>query len=167
MKDEKVAIGPRWYCKICSARYKTKFGMLIEVHHDSKAYFALTPPIDIDDIQAMHLKTVHDPSLVISPGRYIPIIYCACGATNEMSLDCVVRPKDPSSPEGFVVKDFLPYAADSMLRAAVAGDFHHSPADEAARYGVYKILAYEELSNLGLFEWGDLFKSAMIKGKKS
>ena len=67
MKEDECATGQRWYCKICSARYKTKFGMLIEIRNYQHVYFALTkcPNMDIEDVRAMHLEATHDPRLVV------------------------------------------------------------------------------------------------------
>ena len=31
LKDEQEAVGQRWYCKICTARYKATWGIVVEV----------------------------------------------------------------------------------------------------------------------------------------
>ena len=80
----------------------------------------------------------------------------------------VVRPEDPSSPDELYhsILDFHPYVGTGLLRAAVPGDFWKGSVDETEQYGVYKILAYEELKKLPLFEWDQLFNAAK-KGKKA
>jgi hypothetical protein len=47
--------GQRWHCKVCGARYMTKFGVIIEVVQPHGASYMLAdfPPSTLDDVSAM------------------------------------------------------------------------------------------------------------------
>ena len=50
----------RWYCVCCGTRFKTKFGMLVEIHITSPAPTSIfmrseISNLDVDDVRAMYL----------------------------------------------------------------------------------------------------------------
>ena len=66
--EDPLAPKQRWYCDTCTARYKTKFGVLCELVHGKSqiAAYALAdiPPFDFKDVKTMtiqqrfgHIKT--------------------------------------------------------------------------------------------------------------
>ena len=55
MKQDPLATGQRWYCKVCFARYAHKFGQVVEVSYKDQVFYfwALPPDIVVEDIRAM------------------------------------------------------------------------------------------------------------------
>ena len=51
-------MGRRWYCGICRARYKTKYGVLVEIILNGKAMYckADLPPHAIQDAKLMKIE---------------------------------------------------------------------------------------------------------------
>ena len=62
LHDDPQAVKQRWYCKMCTAKYKTKFGVLVEfvLEQGGKkvAMYALgdLPPFDIQDAKLMKIE---------------------------------------------------------------------------------------------------------------
>ena len=60
MRSDLTKTGQRWYCNCCGSRYKTKFGMLIEIiiGEDTQAMYckAELPPPDIQDAKNMMIQ---------------------------------------------------------------------------------------------------------------
>ena len=50
----------RWYCVCCGTRFRTKYGMLVEVHTKGVSTFMLAEVIggDVEDIRAMFLENL-------------------------------------------------------------------------------------------------------------
>ena len=57
-KEDPAATGQRWYCKMCHAKYKTKYGVLVEMINGSQACYCLgeLPPFDIQDAKMMAIE---------------------------------------------------------------------------------------------------------------
>ncbi len=57
-KDDPAATGQRWYCKECRARYKTKFGVVVEILANNTALYckAELPPFDLQDAKSMKIE---------------------------------------------------------------------------------------------------------------
>jgi hypothetical protein len=57
-----IADGQRWYCKVCGARYMTRFGVLIEIVQPHAVSYMLAdyPPDTIGDVRAMAMEREHD-----------------------------------------------------------------------------------------------------------
>jgi hypothetical protein len=57
-KKELEATGQRWYCKMCYAKYKTKYGVLVEMINGKQACYCLgaIPPFDISDAKLMAIQ---------------------------------------------------------------------------------------------------------------
>ena len=57
LKDELEATGQRWYCKRCTAKYRTKFGVLVEMINGTQACYCLgeLPPCDIQDAKMLKI----------------------------------------------------------------------------------------------------------------
>ena len=52
--------GQRWYCNCCTARYRPKFGMLVEVVADGATYWMLAKfPTDWHDVKWMSVEERH------------------------------------------------------------------------------------------------------------
>ena len=53
----------RWYCVCCQARFKTKYGMLVEVHTQGVSTFMLAEVSnkDVEDVRAMYLEKTLNP----------------------------------------------------------------------------------------------------------
>ena len=53
----------RWYCVCCGARYKTKFGMLVEIHSGGASTFFIAEVSnkDAEDVRAMRLEQELNP----------------------------------------------------------------------------------------------------------
>ena len=50
MHDDPLLSGQRWYCPICEGKYKTRFGMVVELRDlDRTVYHALADCCDPDD----------------------------------------------------------------------------------------------------------------------
>jgi hypothetical protein len=68
--------GQRWYCVIhgCHARYKTRFGMLVQVLTQNLSTFMLAPcsDKDVEDIRAMALEERYQPKDALDLWRQIP-----------------------------------------------------------------------------------------------
>ena len=58
LKDDLEATGQRWYCKICTAKYKTKFGVLVEMINGNQACYCMAelPPADIQDAKMLKIE---------------------------------------------------------------------------------------------------------------
>ncbi len=56
--DQLEATGQRWYCEMCHAMYKTKYGVLVEMTNGSQACYCLgePPPFDIQDAKMMKIE---------------------------------------------------------------------------------------------------------------
>ena len=56
--DQLEATGQRWYCKMCHAKYKTKYGVLVEFINGSQACYCRgeLPPFDIQDAKFMAIE---------------------------------------------------------------------------------------------------------------
>jgi hypothetical protein len=57
-KEAKEATGQRWYCKMCHAKYKTKYGVLVEMINGTQACYCLgeLPPFDLQDAKMMKIE---------------------------------------------------------------------------------------------------------------
>ncbi len=57
LKEEMEATGQRWYCKCCHAKYKTKYGVLVEMINHNQACYCKgeLPPFDIQDAKLMKI----------------------------------------------------------------------------------------------------------------
>ena len=57
-KDQLEATGQRWYCKVCGAKYMTRFGVLCEIVTGGKALYcrAELPPHDMQDAKCMMIE---------------------------------------------------------------------------------------------------------------
>ena len=51
-------MGQRWYCKRCTAKYKTKFGVLVEMINNDLACYCRgeLPPFDIQVAKMMQIE---------------------------------------------------------------------------------------------------------------
>jgi hypothetical protein len=60
--EDPIADGQRWYCKVCLARYKTSFGVLIEIvqKHAVNYMMADYPPDSIGDVRAAAMEREHE-----------------------------------------------------------------------------------------------------------
>ena len=58
LKDELQASGQRCYCKCCKARYKTKFGVMVEIVIKGQAMYcqAEFPPNNVQDAKLMKME---------------------------------------------------------------------------------------------------------------
>jgi hypothetical protein len=58
LKVELEATGQRWYCKMCYAKYKTKYGVLVEMINGTQACYCLgeLPPFDLQDAKLMAIQ---------------------------------------------------------------------------------------------------------------
>jgi hypothetical protein len=58
LKDEMEATGQRWYCKCCRAKYKTRFGVLVEMINGNQACYCMAelPPADIQDAKLLKIE---------------------------------------------------------------------------------------------------------------
>ncbi len=58
LKKEMEATGQRWYCKVCHAKYKTRYGVLVEIINGRQACYCLgdLPPFDIQDAKLMKIE---------------------------------------------------------------------------------------------------------------
>jgi hypothetical protein len=61
LHEDPIADGQRWYCKICGAKYKTSFGVLIEIvqQHAVSYMMADYPPDSIGDVRAAAMEREH------------------------------------------------------------------------------------------------------------
>jgi hypothetical protein len=59
-----MASRQRWYCICCGAKYKKRFGMLIEIEDHGSFYYAKTdyPSPDLEDLRALSLEATLEPS---------------------------------------------------------------------------------------------------------
>ncbi len=57
-KEARESSGQRWYCKCCHAKYKTKYGVLVEMINGSQACYCRgeLPPFDIQDAKFMAIE---------------------------------------------------------------------------------------------------------------
>jgi hypothetical protein len=62
MHEDPIANGQRWYCKVCRAKYMTKFGVLIEVVQPHAVSYMLAdfPPNTLGDVRAMAMEREHE-----------------------------------------------------------------------------------------------------------
>jgi hypothetical protein len=58
LKTEMEATGQRWYCKMCHAKYKTKYGVLVEMINGKQACYCKgeIPPFDLQDAKLMAIE---------------------------------------------------------------------------------------------------------------
>ena len=58
LKDELQASGQRCYCKCCKARYKTKFGVMVQIVIKGQATYcrAELPPCNIEDAKFVMME---------------------------------------------------------------------------------------------------------------
>ena len=58
-KEELEATGQRWYCRVCDARYRTSFGVLMEILVGNNAMYikGSLPPRGIQDAKMMFLES--------------------------------------------------------------------------------------------------------------
>jgi hypothetical protein len=56
-----IANKQRWYCKVCGARYKTRYGVLIEIVQKDTAKYMMAgfPPDSIGDVRAAAMERKH------------------------------------------------------------------------------------------------------------
>ena len=61
MLNRPLAVRQRWYCKICIARYKTRFSALIELIGKGIAHYcyAELPPLHMYDAKGMMVERMH------------------------------------------------------------------------------------------------------------
>ena len=57
-KEARESSGQRWYCKMCHAKYKTKYGVLVEIINGHQAAYCQgeLPPFDIQDAKLMKIE---------------------------------------------------------------------------------------------------------------
>jgi hypothetical protein len=57
LHQDMTATKQRWYCKECTAKYKVKYGVMVEITIDSRAFYAVAelPPWDIQDAKLMKI----------------------------------------------------------------------------------------------------------------
>jgi hypothetical protein len=64
--EDPLASQQRWYCACCGAKYKTSFGMVVEIQvtgHDDVYYVrAEIPPENLDDLRGLYLEETLKPS---------------------------------------------------------------------------------------------------------
>ena len=138
MHADPLRAGQRWYCNVCSAKYRTKFGVLVQVllppcdtHPSGSVQWmrAEVPDRDHEDVRAMHLEEVYDPS---SPME----LY------NKVQMSAA-----PSTTCG-------------MLRVAQA----HELSDKCKQaVGTYRIVPMAEFVAMGLFAWDQIFNMSKSK----
>ncbi len=58
LNEDAEVTGQRWYCKMCHAKYKTKYGVLVELINGKQACYCLVdlPPSDIQDGKLMKIE---------------------------------------------------------------------------------------------------------------
>ena len=88
----------RWYCVCCGTRFRTKFGMLVEVHirHASTFMLAEVTDKDVEDIRAMYLEKKWEPKDHLHLWELIPDF-------QPIDPEGVLRPLKPD--EKVVAKD--------------------------------------------------------------
>ena len=129
-----LAKGQRWYCRVCNAKYRPKFGMLIElmfpvkgqedlVPHYAKAAF---PTKDIGDLKSMAVE------------KYMK-----------------VKGADVSTPEKLyaALPRVVPMDRETMFRPYQKGEGYDRKDDME---GVYKAIGYD-IDTLPVFEWDQLY----------
>ncbi len=57
-KEDALAPGQRWYCKVCSAKYKVRYGVLVEMVKENQTFYlkGQFPPEDIGDLKRMAVE---------------------------------------------------------------------------------------------------------------
>ena len=57
-KEDLEATGQRWYVKMCHAKYKTKYGVLVGMINGSQACYCLgeLPPFDVQGAKLMAIE---------------------------------------------------------------------------------------------------------------
>ena len=122
----------RWYCNVCSAKYKTKYGVLVQVllppcdaHPEGSVQWmrAEVPDTDHEDVRAMYLEAEFDPA-------------------------------SPEELYGKVTKNASPSTTDGMLR--VVHPYELSDKCKGA-VGTFKIVPIAEFLSMGLFPWDQIF----------
>ena len=55
MIDDPMATGQRWYCKVCPAKYKTRYGVMVEIIVQGAAHYCVAdiPPQHLQDAKFM------------------------------------------------------------------------------------------------------------------
>ena len=55
LHDDVTSTKQRWYCKECHAKYKTKYGVMVEITMGTRAFYALAelPPVQVMDAKLM------------------------------------------------------------------------------------------------------------------
>ena len=58
MRGGGLAPKQRWYCRVCPAKYKTRFGMLVDLIYKGTAHYmrALIPPQHLQDAKFMAVQ---------------------------------------------------------------------------------------------------------------
>ena len=130
-----LEVKQRWYCNVCSAKYSTEYGVLVQVmlppcdaHPQGSTQWmrAQVPDRDHEDVRALHVEDVYD----------------------------------PASPEDLynkVMKNATPSTTDGMLRPAMPHELVQNAAQSA---GTFKIVPLAEFMSMGLFPWDQIFNMA-------
>ena len=84
LKEDPLAVKQRWYCKVCFARYKTRYGCLIEIVRAGVAMYcqAELPPPDLYDAKGMiiqeRFKGVKDPEALLNSIPEVRPVAASC-----------------------------------------------------------------------------------------
>ena len=62
LHDDVTATKQRWYCKECHAKYKTKYGVMVEITMGERAFYALAelPSMQIYDAKLMAVQEMYE-----------------------------------------------------------------------------------------------------------
>jgi hypothetical protein len=89
--EDPLATGQRWYCPLCSTKYKTKFGVLVELHIAGSVYFLLAEyPKAWNDVK--HMKVEFDFAKQVSTPKEL---YDKIMAVQPYTGDGFLRPAMP------------------------------------------------------------------------
>ena len=131
LHDDPLLSGQHWYCPICKAKYKTRFGMFVEVRRlDRAVYQALADCCDWDDRDLKALILEDD-------DRY----------------------KDAKTPEDLysMIPSVHPTEGE-FIRKARPSDFWKSKSlpEASIMDGIYKMENVHILKELEKWDWKDM-----------